>query len=57
MVEVNPNKGRYAGLRAKIIRNRKEFEVSLLDLEMDEAEEEELHRLVEACKYFVKNLD
>lgn len=55
-VEVNSNKGLHAGLRAKITRQRKEFEVSLLDLEIDSAEEEELHRLVEAYKYFVKNL-
>lgn len=56
LVEVNFDKGLHAGLRAKITRQRKEFEVSLLDLEIDEAEEEELYRLVEAYKYFVKNL-
>ena len=56
LVEVNSNKGLRAGLRAKITRQRKEFEVSLLDLEIDEVEDEELHRLVEAYKYFVKNL-
>ena len=55
-VEVNLNKGLHAGLRAKITRQRKKFEVSLLDLEIDDTEEEELHRLVEAYKYFVKNL-
>ncbi len=56
LVEVNSDKGLHAGLRAKITRQRKEFEVSLLDLEIDETEEEELHRLVEAYKYFLKNL-
>jgi len=56
LVGVNSNKGLRAGLRAKITRQRKEFEVSLLDLEIDDTEEKELHRLVEAYKYFVKNL-
>jgi hypothetical protein len=56
LVEVNSDKGLHAGLRAKITRQRKKFEVSLLDLEIDETEEKELHRLVEAYKYFVKNL-
>jgi len=56
LVEVNSTKGVYAGLRAKITRQRKEFEVSLLDLEIDRVENEELHRFVEAYKYFVKNL-
>jgi len=56
LVEVNSNKGIYAGLRAKITRQRKEFEVSLLDVEIDSEEEEELHRFVEAYKYFVKRL-
>jgi hypothetical protein len=39
----------------KITRQRKEFEVSLLDVEIDK-EDEELHRFVEAYKYFVKRL-
>lgn len=56
IVEVNSKKGIHAGLRAKITRQRKEFEVALLDLEIDSQEEEELHRIVEAYKYFVKNL-
>ena len=56
LMEVNFDKGLHAGLRAKITRQRKEFEVSLLDLEIEETEEEELHRLVDAYKYFVKNL-
>lgn len=56
LVEVNFDMGLHAGLRAKITRQRKELEVSLLDLEIEETEEEELHRLVEAYKYFVKKL-
>ena len=56
LVEVNFDKGLNAGLRAKITRQRKEFKVALLDLEIEETEEEELHRLVEAYKYFVKKL-
>jgi hypothetical protein len=56
LIEVNSNKGLYAGLRAKITRQRKEFEIALLDLEIDSQEEEELHRFVEAYKYFVKRL-
>ncbi len=56
LVEVNFNKGLRAGLRAKITRQRKEFEVALLDLEIDRTEEKELHRVVEAYKYFLKNL-
>jgi hypothetical protein len=56
LVEANFDKGLRAGLRAKITRQRKKLEVSLLDLEIEETEEEELHRLVEAYKYFVKNL-
>lgn len=56
LVEVNSNKGLHAGLRAKITRQRKQFEVALLDLEIDREEEEELYRLIEAYKFFVKNL-
>jgi hypothetical protein len=56
LVEVNSDKGLHAGLRAKITRQRKEFEVALLDLEIDRDEDEELYRFVEAYKYFVKNL-
>jgi hypothetical protein len=56
LVEVNSDRGLHAGWRAKITRQRKEFEVALLDLEIDEAEEKELQRLVEAYQYFVKNL-
>ena len=56
IVDVNSNQGLYAGLRAKITRQRKTLEVSLLDLKIDRAEEEELYRVVEAYKYFVKNL-
>lgn len=56
LVEVNFDKGLRAGLRAKITRQRKELEVALLDLEIEKTEEEELHRLVEAYKYFVNNL-
>jgi hypothetical protein len=56
LVAVNFDKGLYAGLRAKITRQSQELEVSLFDLEIDRAENEELHRLVDAYKYFVKNL-
>jgi hypothetical protein len=56
LVAVNFNKGFYAGLRAKITRQSKEHEVSLFDVEIDRPENEELYRLVEAYKYFVKNL-
>jgi hypothetical protein len=54
LVEVNFDKGLYAGLRAKITRQGKALEVSLFDLEIDQGEEG--HRMVEAYKYFVKNL-
>lgn len=56
LVAVNFDKGLYAGLRAKITRQSKKLEVSLFDLEIDRVENEELYRLVEAYKYFVKNL-
>jgi len=56
LVALNFDKGLYAGLRAKITRQSKELEVSLFDLEIDRAKNEELYRLIEAYKYFVKNL-
>jgi|GEM_PF-4041459 len=56
LVGVNFDKGLYAGMRAKISHQSKELEVSLFDLEIDRAENEELYRFVEAYKYFVKNL-